>query len=202
MERKEEVSPDGISSSVVVTGSIILAHTFRRMCSVSPPISGQSLILGPQTSFSSASGRPHPKYTRFWYTVLSNSWSGTSPQQSKACAEVSTPPFAAVAAMERASISATAAIWPFPGLEPSRLGKLRVVCRMLNPLWAGVSPAPKQGPQNAVRITAPAPISSVTAPLVIRSASTGWEEGYTASEKSPLPQFLPRRAWAASMTLV
>ena len=33
---------------------------------------------------------------------------------------------AAVAAMERASISATAAICPLPGLEPSRLGKFLV----------------------------------------------------------------------------
>ena len=55
---------------------------------------------------------------------------------------------------------ATALSWPFPGLEPSRLGKLRVVCRMERPLLAGVSPAPKHGPQNAVRTMAPASMRS------------------------------------------
>ena len=47
-------------------------------------------------------------------------------------------------------MSATADIWPWPGLEPSRFGKFLVVWRMENPLWFGVSPAPKQGPQNEV----------------------------------------------------
>ena len=42
-------------------------------------------------------------------------------------AGVRMPPFAVVAAILRASISATPASWPLPGLEPSRLGKLRVV---------------------------------------------------------------------------
>lgn len=56
-------------------------------------------------------------------------------------------PLAAVAAMERASIRHTPANWPSAGLDPSRLGKFRVVCRRLKPLLAGTSPAPKQGPQ-------------------------------------------------------
>ena len=70
-------------------------------------------------------------------------------------AGVSTPLLAAVAAMERASIRATEEIWPFWSLLPSLLGKLRVEWRILNALLAGVSPAPKQGPQKAVFMTAP-----------------------------------------------
>ena len=46
-ERKDEVSPDGMSSSVVVTGSMIFEQTFRRMLSASGDISGQSLMFGP-----------------------------------------------------------------------------------------------------------------------------------------------------------
>ena len=42
------------------------------------------------------------------YTDGSNSYSGTSPQQSKFSAEVRIPPFAAVAAIDLTSISATA----------------------------------------------------------------------------------------------
>ena len=53
-------------------------------------------------------------------------------------------------------MSATVETCPLEGLEPSRLGKLRVVCRMESAPCAGVSPAPKQGPQKAVFITAPA----------------------------------------------
>ena len=68
---------------------------------------------------------------------------------SNSVAGVSIPLLAAVAAMERASMSATEEIWPFCSFEPSLLGKFRVECRMLNALFAGVSPAPKQGPQNA-----------------------------------------------------
>ena len=87
--------------------------------------------------------------------------SGLVPVSSgRSVAEVSRPPLAAVAAIERASMRATAESWPSPGLEPSRLGKLRVVWRMESPLFAGVSPAPKQGPQNAVRTVAPASIRS------------------------------------------
>ena len=87
------------------------------------------------------------------------------------------PPAFAVAAMERASIKATAESCPFPGLEPSRLGKLRVVWRTERALLAGVSPAPKQGPQNAVLIVAPAPMRSAMAPFFTKSKKTGWDEG-------------------------
>ena len=47
LERKDPVSPDGISSSVVVTGSVIYAHTFKSIWSFSSGSSGQSLIFGP-----------------------------------------------------------------------------------------------------------------------------------------------------------
>ena len=91
--------------------------------------------------------------------------------QSEACRD------AAVAAMDRASMSATADIWPFPGLEPSRLGKFLVVWRTDSPLCIGVSPAPKQGPQNAVLTIAPAAMRSAIYPFLARSMNTGWEEG-------------------------
>ena len=71
--------------------------------------------------------------------------------------------------MERASIRATPAIWPSPGLEPSRFGKLRVVWRMDSSPLAGVSPAPKQGPQKLSRKMAPALIRSATAPFFTSS---------------------------------
>ena len=56
----------------------------------------------------------------------------------------------AVAAMDLESISATEAIWPVAGLEPSRLGKFLVLWRMQKSLFPGASEAPKQGPQKAV----------------------------------------------------
>ena len=87
------------------------------------------------------------------------------------------PPFAAVAAIERASMSATALSWPAPGLEPSRFGKLRVAWRMLSALFAGVSPAPKHGPQNAVFTMAPVAMRSEMAPFASRSINTGCEDG-------------------------
>ena len=77
--------------------------------------------------------------------------------------------FAAVAAMERASIRATDAIWPLCSLEPSRFGKFLVEWRMLKPLLAGVSPAPKQGPQKAVFMTAPVSIRAAAAPFFTSS---------------------------------
>ena len=67
--------------------------------------------------------------------------------------------------------------WPLPGLLPSLLVKFRVVWRIESPLLAGVSPAPKQGPQNAVLTTAPAAIRSVIAPFFTRSMKTAWEDG-------------------------
>ena len=84
---------------------------------------------------------------------------------------------AAVAAIERASISATEEICPSPGFEPSRLGKFLVVWRMLNPWFDGVSPAPKQGPQKAVFTTAPASIRAPTEPLPMSSSIAGWLPG-------------------------
>ena len=92
-------------------------------------------------------------------------------------AAVSTPPFRAVAAMDRASMRATAAIWPLPGLEPSRLAKFRVAWRMERVLLAGVSPAPKQGPQKAGFITHPASMSLAAAPFLVTAREMGVEEG-------------------------
>ena len=92
-------------------------------------------------------------------------------------AGVRMPPARVVAAMERASISATPAIWPLPGLEPSRLGKLRVVWRMDSEPLAGTSPAPKQGPQKAVRTVAPPAIRLARAPIFISAIMVGWLEG-------------------------
>ena len=108
---------------------------------------------------------------------------------------------AAVAAMLRASINATAAICPWPGLDPSRLGKFRVLCRIDRPLLPGVSPAPKQGPQKAVFTTAPAAIRSPSIPFFIKSMYTGREEGYTFRANSPLPMERPRSRADASATL-
>ena len=62
-----------------------------------------------------------------------------------------------------------ALICPSPGLEPSRFGKLRVVWRMENSPFAGVSPAPKQGPQKHSRITAPAETRSKARPFFSRA---------------------------------
>ena len=42
---------------------------------------------------------------------------------------------------------------------------------------AGTSPAPKQGPQKALRMLAPLDISFSSAPLRISSISTGWLAG-------------------------
>ena len=73
-------------------------------------------------------------------------------------AGVRRPLFAAVAAIERASIRATEEICPLWILEPSRFGKFLVEWRILKALFAGVSPAPKHGPQNAVFTMAPVSI--------------------------------------------
>ena len=86
-----------------------------------------------------------------------------------AVAGVRNPLFAAVAAMERASMSATEEICPLWSLLPSRFGKFLVVWRMDRALFAGVSPAPKHGPQNAVFTTVPASIRSATAPFFTSS---------------------------------
>ena len=88
---------------------------------------------------------------------------------STSVAAVKNPLFAAVAAIERASISATEATCPFCTLEPSRFGKFLVEWRMENALFAGVSPAPKHGPQNAVLTIAPVSIRDATAPFFTNS---------------------------------
>ena len=74
-------------------------------------------------------------------------------------------------------MSATPAICPSPGLLPSRLGKLRVVWRMESSPLAGVSPAPKQGPQKHSRMIAPAEAMSVSAPFFISSMAAGMLPG-------------------------
>ena len=74
-------------------------------------------------------------------------------------------------------MSATAAVWPSPGLLPSRLAKLRVAWRMDRELLAGVSPAPKQGPQKAGFITHPASMSLAAVPFLVIARLTGVEEG-------------------------
>ena len=87
------------------------------------------------------------------------------------------PPFRAVAAMDLASIRATAAIWPFAGLLPSRLAKFRVAWRMERVLLAGVSPAPKHGPQKAGFMTQPASMSVAAMPFLVMAREMGVEEG-------------------------
>ena len=82
-----------------------------------------------------------------------------------------------MAAIERASIRATDEICPFCNLLPSLFGKFLVECLILNALFDGVSPAPKQGPQNAVFITPPAPIIEAAAPFLINSMYTGIDAG-------------------------
>ena len=67
----------------------------------------------------------------------------------------------------------TPASWPSAGLEPSRLGKLRVVWRMDSPLLAGTSPAPKQGPQKQGLNSAPEASSDCWTPFSISSRFTG-----------------------------
>ena len=86
-------------------------------------------------------------------------------------------PVAAVAAIDLASISATEASCPAFGFEPSLFGKFRVVCLMLRLLLAGVSHAPKQGPQKAVLTVAPAVIRSSRVPFSTSSIFMGWLPG-------------------------
>ena len=59
-ERNDEVSPDGISSSVVVTGSCISETTLITISSVSADIAGQSLMFGPNFISTLESGFPTP----------------------------------------------------------------------------------------------------------------------------------------------
>ena len=117
-------------------------------------------------------------------------------------AGVNIPPLAAVAAILLASISATEDICPFPGFEPSLLGKFLVTCLILSIPFAGVSPAPKHGPQNAVLIVAPAAINSDIEPFWTSSIITGWDDGYTDNENSSFPQLCPFIIDAASTILL
>ena len=64
---------------------------------------------------------------------------------------------------------------------------------MERPPFAGTSPAPKQGPQKAVRSTTPACMRSAAAPLRVSARNCGWEAGYTLMVKAPEPMLLPRR---------
>ena len=75
--------------------------------------------------------------------------------------------------MDRASIRATEAICSSLGLEPSRLGKFRVVCRMAMDPLEGTSPAPKQGPQKEGFKMTPAEMRVPATPVFSSSISTG-----------------------------
>ena len=65
-------------------------------------------------------------------------------------------------------------------------------------MLAGVSPAPKQGPQNAVLSTAPVCIILAAQPFLIISIYTGIEAGYTLNVNAPFPIYLPSRISAAA----
>ena len=62
-------------------------------------------------------------------------------------------------------------------MEPSRLAKFRVAWRMDSVPLAGVSPAPKQGPQKAGFITHPASIRVAAVPFLVMAREMGVEEG-------------------------
>ena len=70
---------------------------------------------------------------------------------------------------KRQSISATDAICPLLTFEPSRFGKFLVEWRIENALFAGTSPAPKHGPQNAVLTVAPVSMIFAMLPFLINS---------------------------------
>ena len=84
------------------------------------------------------------------------------------------------------------------GLDPSRLGKFLVECLILNALFAGVSPAPKQGPQNAVLRIAPVSRIAAAAPFFTTSMNIGVEAGYTLSVNLSFPIKWPLRISAAA----
>ena len=75
---------------------------------------------------------------------------------------------------------------------------MRVVWRSENALFDGVSPAPKQGPQNAVLTVTPDAISSAAAPLRTSSMNTGMLDGYADTSKPALPTVCPFRMDAAA----
>ena len=134
-------------------------------------------MFGPYTSSIDASALPNPLKTRDEYALLSYSNGKKFSSKSTSNAEVKTPPFTAVAAIERASISATEAIWLSDGLLPSLLSKFLVVCRMLKPLLHGTSPAPKHGPQKHGFTTAPLSIKDATEPFLTSARFVGCDPG-------------------------
>ena len=69
---------------------------------------------------------------------------------------------------------------------------------MENALLAGVSPAPKHGPQNAVLTMVPVAIRSASIPFFASSIYIGVLAGYTLSVNSSEPIERPRRMSAAA----
>ena len=110
LDLNDDVSPARISSSVVVTGSCISDTTLRSRFSGSGSIAGQSLILGPNFISTDGSATPWLSNTLFSYIVLSKKYLGFLYSTSISVAAVRKPLLASVAAIERASISATDAI--------------------------------------------------------------------------------------------
>ena len=105
----DEVSPEGISSSVVVTGSWISDTTFRSRLSVSASIAGQSLMFGPKWISCFGSATPFESNTLFAYMVESNEYLYFLRVSFSIwfAALVRKPLLAAVAAIDLASMSAT-----------------------------------------------------------------------------------------------
>ena len=96
-----------MSSSVVVTGSLITLQSLSARLFLSGAMVGMSVMFGPYTSCAEESALPKPLYTLDVYAFSSYSNGAKFSSKSKSKAEVNTPPFAAVAAIERASIRAT-----------------------------------------------------------------------------------------------
>ena len=69
---------------------------------------------------------------------------------------------------------------------------------MENALLAGVSPAPKQGPQNAVLTIDPVSMRSARTPFLASCIYIGVLAGYTESVNSSAPMLLPLSISAAS----
>ena len=157
-------------------------------------------MFGPKWISCFGSAFPFESNTLFAYIEESNEYLYFLIVSFSICfvALVRNPLFAAVAAMDLASISATDDICPFWSLLPSRFGKFLVECLIENALFAGVSPAPKHGPQNAVLRTAPVPRSFAAHPFLISSIYTGIDAGYTLKVNSSDPIVLPSRISAAA----
>ena len=84
----DDVSPEGISSSVVVTGSWISDTTLRKRFSGRGLIFGQSLILGPNLISTSGSALPWLSNTLFSYISLSKKYFGVLISMSRSVADV------------------------------------------------------------------------------------------------------------------